>query len=145
MELITQARSRSDGGAGRWRRLLSASPEQARDTGLALTLLCLLLDYFWQVQSLRSAAVVLLVTTMVWPRAFRPLAGLWFGLSHFLGTIMSRVILTLLFFGLVTPIGLLRRALGADVLQLKKWKNGQESVFQVRGELVTRKDLQAPY
>lgn len=145
MELITQASSRPGGRQGLWRRILSATPEQARDTGLALTLLCLLGEYFWQAQRLISVALVLLVLTMVWPRAFLPLAGLWFGFSHLLGTVMSRVILTLLFFGLVTPIGLLRRALGADVLQLKKWKNGQESVFQVRGERVTRKDLHAPY
>jgi hypothetical protein len=112
---------------------------------MALTLLCLLGVYFWEVQTLVPAALVILGLTMVWPRAFRPLAGLWFGFSHLLGTIMSRVILTVLFFGLVTPIGLLRRALGADVLQLKKWKKGQESVFQVRGQLVTPKDLQAPY
>uniref|UniRef100_A0A7C5AMD3 SxtJ n=1 Tax=Desulfobacca acetoxidans TaxID=60893 RepID=A0A7C5AMD3_9BACT len=125
--------------------MFSASPEQARDTGMALTLLCLLGVYFWEVQTLVPAALVILGLTMVWPRAFRPLAGLWFGFSHLLGTIMSRVILTVLFFGLVTPIGLLRRALGADVLQLKKWKKGQESVFQVRGQLVTPKDLQAPY
>lgn len=145
MEIITQVRSRPADPRGWWRRLWAASPAQARDTGMALTLLCLLGGYFWQAQGLVFAAIVLLVLTMVWPRAFRPLAVLWFGFSHFLGTLMSRVILTLLFFGLVTPIGLLRRALGADVLQLKKWKNGQDSVFQVRNARVTQKDLQAPY
>ena len=81
----------------------------------------------------------------MWPRAFQPLAGLWFGLAHVLGTVMSTVILTILFFGLVTPIGFIRRLLGADSLQLKKWKKGQESVFAVRADLIQREDLQAPY
>lgn len=143
MEIITQTRSPK--GRSALARLFSATPEQARDTGLALTLVCLLLVYFWDFQRLLPVAMGLLVLTMAWPRAFRPLAGLWFGLAHLLGTIMSTVILTILFFGLVTPIGLFRRLWGADTLQLKKWKKGQESVFVVRADLIRKEHLRTPY
>ncbi|MGQ9689145.1 MAG: SxtJ family membrane protein [Desulfobaccales bacterium] len=143
MEIITQSKPKKNKG---WiSRLLSATPDQARDTGLALTLLCLIIVYFWQAHRLVPLAMGLLVLTMVWPRAFQPLAGLWFGLAQLLGTVMSNVILTVLFFGLVTPIGLIRRLFGADTLQLKKWKKGQESVFMVRADLIQKQDLQAPY
>jgi hypothetical protein len=90
-------------------------------------------------------AILFLIITMAWPRAFRPVAGFWFGLSHLLGTFMSKVILTVLFFVLVTPIGLIRRLLGADTLQLKKFKKDQDSVFLVRADLIHKKDLQTPY
>ncbi len=143
MEIITQSKPKKN--AGLLSRLLAATPEQSRDTGLALTLLCLIIVYVWQAYRLVPLAMVLLVVTMVWPRAFQPLAGLWFGLAHLLGTIMSSVILTVLFFGLVTPIGLIRRVFGADALQLKKWKKNQDSVFAVRADLVKKQDLQAPY
>lgn len=143
MEIITQSKPKRN--AGLLSRLLAATPEQSRDTGLALTLLCLIIVYVWQAYRLVPLAMVLLVITMVWPRAFQPLAGLWFGLAHLLGTIMSSVILTVLFFGLVTPIGLIRRVFGADALQLKKWKKDQDSVFAVRADLVKKQDLQAPY
>lgn len=143
MEIITQSKAKKDQG---WlARLLAATPEQARDTGLALTLVCLIIVYVWQAHRLVPLAMALLVVTMVWPKAFRPLAGLWFGLAHLLGTVMSNVILTVLFFGLVTPIGLIRRLLGKDSLQLKKWKKDQDSVFAVRAEAVQKQDLQAPY
>ena len=82
---------------------------------------------------------------MIWPNAFRPLATLWFGLSHVLSSIVSRVILTLLFFLIVTPIGLIRRALGADALKLKQWKQGRDSVFIVREGAIQGKDLENPY
>jgi len=143
MEIITQSKPTQKQGF--WARLFSATPEQARDTGLALTLLCLLVVYFWQAYRLVPLAMILLIITMAWPRAFWPLAGLWFGLAHLLGTVMSTVILTILFFVIVTPIGLVRRAFGADTLQLRKWKNGNDSVFQVRADLVQKKDLQTPY
>lgn len=143
MEVIVQSRPKEKQGP--LARLFSATPDQARDTGLALTLLCLLIVHFWQAYRLVPLAMIFLIVTMVWPRAFQPVAGLWFGLAHLLGTVMSNVILTVLFFGLVTPIGLLRRLMGADALQLKKWKKGEDSVFAVRSNLIQKKDLQAPY
>jgi multisubunit Na+/H+ antiporter MnhG subunit len=82
---------------------------------------------------------------MIWPNAFRPLATLWFGLSHVLSSVVSRMILTVLFFLIVTPIGLIRRAMGADALQLKKWKQGLDSVFIVRQGVIQGKDLENPY
>jgi hypothetical protein len=143
MEIIVQSKPKEKKGS--WARLLSATPEQARDTGMALALLCLLIAHFWHAYRLVPLAIVFLIITMVWSRAFQPLAGLWFGLAHVIGTVMSNVILTVLFFVLVTPIGLIRRLLGADSLQLKKWKKDEDSVFAVRADLIQKKDLQAPY
>ncbi len=126
-------------------RLFNATPAQARDTGMAMVLICLLLAYWGARPRMVPLAIVLLLLTMVWPQAFRPLAGLWFGLSHLMGAIVSRVILTLLFFFLVTPVGLVRRWAGADTLQLKKWKKDRSSVFIVRQGNILPKDLVHPY
>jgi hypothetical protein len=126
-------------------RWLQATPEQAKDTGMAMVLICLLLGYWGKFPKFLPVAIVLLLITMVWPKAFQPLAGLWFGLSHLLGSVVSRVILTILFFLVVTPIGLIRRLFGADALQLKKWKQGRDSVFIVRQGPVQKKDLMQPY
>jgi hypothetical protein len=125
--------------------LTSATPEQSRDTGLAAVLLCLLLTYFWNLQQFIPLAILLLLVTMFWPGLFRPLAGLWFGLAHLMGTVVSRVVLATLFFVVVTPIGLIRRLLGADPLQIKKWKSNSESVFIQRSALIIPEDLEKPY
>jgi hypothetical protein len=126
-------------------RLLSATPEQAKDTGMAMVLLCLLLGYWGKLPQFLPLSIVLLLLTMAWPAAFKPLATLWFGLSHLLGNVVSRIILTLIFFLLVTPIGLIRRCLRSDSLQLKKWKKGRGSVFVEREGVITGKDLADPY
>ena len=84
-------------------RLLSATPEQAKDTGMAMVLICLLLGYFGKFPKFLGVSIVLLLITMAWPKAFRPLAGLWFGLSHLMGQVVSKIILTLAFFLVVTP------------------------------------------
>jgi hypothetical protein len=124
---------------------LKSTPEQAKDTGMAMVLICLLLGYWGKFPKFLPVSLVLLFITMAWPKAFKPLAGLWFGFSHLLGSVMSRVILTVLFFLIVTPIAVIRRWAGADALQLKKWKQGQDSVFVVREGPVQGKDMANPY
>lgn len=125
--------------------LLSSTKDQAKDTGMAMVLICLILGYWGKFPKFLPVSLALLLITMVWANAFRPLATLWFGLSHILGNIVSRVILTVLFFLLVTPIGLIRRLMGADALKLKQWKQGDDSVFIVRQGVIQGKDLENPY
>jgi len=119
--------------------------EQAKDTGLALILICLLLAYFGGRVKLLPLAMLLLLITMTVPAVLRPLARVWFGLSHILGTVMSKVMLTLVFFLVLTPIGLFRRMAGKDTLRLAKWKTGTESVFRVRDHTFTAEDIGQPF
>ncbi|MEC7137026.1 MAG: SxtJ family membrane protein [Pseudomonadota bacterium] len=48
-----------------------------------------------------------------------PLNKLWFRFGLFLGKIISPIIMAVIFFLVVTPIGLLMRLFGKDVLNLK--------------------------
>lgn len=50
------------------------------------------------------------------PGALRPLYNLWMRIGHVLGWLNTRVLLGAIYFLLVTPIGLVRRALGQDPL-----------------------------
>ena len=126
-------------------RWLSSTPEQAKDTGMAMVLICLLLGYFGKLSQYLPLSIALLLLTMAWPKAFKPLAGLWFGLSRLLGEIVSRILLTLVFYLVVTPMGLIRRWSKADSLQLKKWRQGNGSVFVERQGPLTGQDLVNPY
>ncbi len=123
----------------------TATLDQAKDTGMALTLIALLIGYFAHKPYGIAAAIVLLLAAMTWPGLYRPAARLWFGLSHVLGTVMSKVLLTVLFFVLVTPVGLARRLAGKDSLQLRSWKKGRSSVFKPRNHAFVPGDIQHPY
>lgn len=124
---------------------LSASRDQARDTGMALTLVALIV--FFATREIRYAtiATAILLLDMIWPSFFKPLAKLWFGLSHVLGTVMSKVILTLTFFVVLTPMGLLRSLLGKDPMRVRQFKQGTDSVFRVRDHTFTAADVEQPF
>ena len=118
---------------------------QAKDTGMAMVLICLLLGIFLDKPLFIGLATGLLLIDMIWPGLYRPLAKLWIGLSHLLGTIVSKVLLSILFFVMVTPVGLVRRVLGADSLQLKQWKKARSSVFKERNHVYQSEDINNPF
>ena len=119
--------------------------DQCRDTGMAMVLLLLLIFLKTRRDGLLYSAMVLHVVNMIVPRIYAPIAVLWFGLSRVLGTVVSKVLLSILFFGLVTPIGLLRRLFGKDSLKLREFKSGPESVMLVRSHLFVAQDIEKPY
>jgi Saxitoxin biosynthesis operon protein SxtJ len=123
----------------------SMTKDQCRDTGMAMVLLLLLIFLKTRRNGMLYSAMVLHVVNMIVPRIYAPLAVLWLGLSHVLGTVMSKVLLSILFFGLVTPIGLLRRLFGKDSLKLREFKAGPESVMLVRSHLFVSQDIEKPY
>jgi membrane protein implicated in regulation of membrane protease activity len=88
-----------------------------------------------------TAALLLLVITLLLPRLFYPLAVIWFGLAKLLGEINIRVLLTLVFVLVVVPVGLVRKWRGKDTLQLRRFKKGTASVMDIRNHVYTKEEL----
>lgn len=119
--------------------------DQSRDTGMAMVLLLLLFYLRTRRDGLLWAAMAVHVVNMIAPQIYAPVAVLWLGLSHLLGTVMSKILLSILFFGLVTPVGLVRRLFGKDSLKLKAFKASQESAMSVKNHLFVGSDIEKPY
>lgn len=121
------------------------SIDQAKDTGMAIVLIALLIALVTGRRLFVGLAVLLLLVDMVWPKAYRPVGKGWFGLARLLGAVTSRVLFGLIFFVFVVPVGLARQLLGKDVLQLKTWKAGRGSVLKVRDHAYGASDIANPY
>lgn len=119
--------------------------KQAIDGGMALVLISLLLLLFAEEMEFLHIAIALQVLNMTIPSVFKPFAKLWLGFSHLLGTVMSKIILSTVFYMVITPIGLIARLAGKDSLQLKKFKKGTGSVFVERNQKYTEIDVVKPY
>ena len=90
-------------------------------------------------------ALILSLIGMIRPSSFKPLAFLWFGFAHIAGTITSKVLLSLVFFLLVTPIKYVIKIFGIDSMRLKSWQNQESSSFLERNHLFTKADIEKPY
>lgn len=64
-------------------------------------------------------AMGLLLAAFRMPGLLAPLNQAWHGLGMVLARVVNPLVLGLLFFGLITPVALLTRALGRDPLRLR--------------------------
>lgn len=119
--------------------------DQSRDTGMAMVLILLILCFRMKREGILLAAITMHVVNMIVPRIYAPIAVVWLGFSRLLGTVMSKILLSILFFGIVTPIGILRRLFGRDSLKLRAFKASEASVMTVRNHLFVGRDIEKPY
>ena len=64
-------------------------------------------------------SLIFLVLGIINANILSPLNKLWFKFGIFLGKIISPIIMGIIFFLVVTPIGLIMKLIGKDVLNLK--------------------------
>lgn len=119
--------------------------KQAVDSGMALVLIFLILTIVLEDRIFLYFGMAFLIMDMTVPSVFKPFAKLWLGFSHLIGNVMSKIILSTVFFTIVTPIGCVARLAGKDSLQLKKFKKGTGSVFAERNLKYTETDVIKPY
>tara|TARA_B100001250_G_scaffold357093_1_gene332598 strand:+ start:1513 stop:1899 length:387 start_codon:yes stop_codon:yes gene_type:complete len=68
-------------------------------------------------------SIVFLILGLLNSSVLTPLNKIWFKFGIFLGKIVSPLVMGIIFFLVVTPIGFFMRALGKDLLNLKYNKN----------------------
>tara|TARA_Y100000741_G_scaffold224337_1_gene171294 strand:- start:170 stop:553 length:384 start_codon:yes stop_codon:yes gene_type:complete len=68
-------------------------------------------------------SLIFLILGLINSKILTPLNKIWFKFGIFLGKIISPLIMGIIFFLVVTPIGFIMRIFGKDVLNLKYNKN----------------------
>ena len=65
-------------------------------------------------------ALIFFVITLTNEKLLLPLNKLWMRLGFLLGMLISPIVLGIIFFGVITPYGLIMRLFGRDELRLQK-------------------------
>lgn len=115
------------------------------ETGILLALVCILFGWYTESWSLVLIAGIILLLAIIVPVIFKPLAFLWFGLATILSFITSKILLSVLFYLLVIPVGLFRKLLGKDSLKLTSFKKSPNSVLIERDHTFQSSDLKNPF
>jgi len=66
-----------------------------------------------------ATSAVFLLSSLLYPKLLKPIESIWMKFASILGYVMTGVILTIVYYLAVTPIGLLRRLFSKDPLGLK--------------------------
>ncbi len=101
--------------------------------GSVLVLIAVVLFYFEKSSSVYFAVIgaVLILTAVIYPKILKLLNKIWMGLAIILGFVMSRVIIAILFYLVLTPIGLLAKLFGKIFMDLK-YNKSAESYWEKR-------------
>lgn len=125
-----------------WERKVSRKDNKIQALEFALVLvLVLVVVTVWLHIDLKIWIAAVALLALVVPKVFAPLARAWAWLSHQLGTVMSSILLFLIYFLIVTPIGVVRSLLGKDTLKKKAFKKGDGSVMVIRNHLYAKEDF----
>ena len=119
--------------------------EQIKDTGVSLAIILLITSLIYNKIILVKIAIALLILNITIPKIYKPVAVILFSISHLLGIIISKIILTAVFFAVVTPMGVIRKMCKIDSLKLNQFKKDKKSVMVTRNWKFTKKDIENPY
>ena len=79
--------------------------------------------------------VFILIITFLKPNYLKPLTVLWIKFGVLLGYVVAPIVMAIIFFGVVTPIGIILKLFGKDLLKLKKTKDTKSFWIKVTKEV----------
>ena len=118
--------------------ILNESPREVRKFGFLFAAIGAVITAFflWKGNPgwpwVAGVAVLFLLGGALAPSALRPVYRLWMRFAFILAWINTRVLLTLFFFLVVTPVGVMMRLFGRDVLERR--------IDRTRGSYWSRRD-----
>lgn len=113
--------------------------------------LCLVAGLFWwrgrdYYLYLLVISIIFLLVSLIAPILLKPIHKIWMILAILLGWLRRRVILIILYYLIITPIGILTRLFGKDFLDLKFKKNATDSYWIPRGTFkFDKKNYERPF
>jgi len=116
---------------------IKSEKSDLRKFGITIGVILLIIAgfLFWKEkessQILLTFGVTLCILGIVIPFILKPIYWVWMIFATILGWIMTRVILSLLFYIIFTPIGLIPRFFGKQFLELR-WDKSKESYWNYR-------------
>ncbi|MBW6459858.1 MAG: hypothetical protein K0B08_04725 [Bacteroidales bacterium] len=123
----------------------TVTKEQAKDSGMAVVLILLLIGFIAKEDIFFRFAAGALLIDMIFPMFYYPFAIFWFGLANIMGFIISKILLVLIYLVIVLPIALARQLIGKDTLLLKRFKKGSGSIMRTRNHVCEADDLIKPF
>ena len=115
------------------------------ETLAVLAAACIACAMIFKAQAFAYVALGLLLVGLFlrWPAV--KLAGAWLGFSAVLGAINSKILLTLVYYLVLTPIALLYRLTHRDPLSLKRAADSGRTYWIVRDHQFGPRDLERPW
>ena len=118
---------------------IKSEKSDLRKFGITIGILLMIIAgiLFWKekesFQIFLTIGAVLCVFSVVIPVILKPIYWIWMIFATILGWIMTRVILSILFYVIITPIGFIPRIFGKQFIELK-WNKKNSTYWNYRSD-----------
>jgi len=129
---------------------LEVSPRKLREFGLLIGGIVLAFAGFaiWRGKGyypyLLGIGIPLVILGAGWPQWLKALYRAWMGLALLMGWVVSRILLTVLYYAVVTPIGLIARMTGKKFLDVT-FPDRKESYWILREKPFSREECEKQF
>ncbi len=114
---------------------------------IVIVLFALLLPWIFDFDSMPRwpwiIASALWLPALLWPRLLNPVYRVWMKIGMALGWVNSRIILGLVFYALILPMGLVMRLFGKDPMR-RKYDSSLKS-YRIPSQREPRERMEKPY
>lgn len=86
---------------------------------------------------------ILIVLGLALPKILMPVYKIWMTIGHYLGWINTRIILSIMFYLIILPVGTVRRLLGKDSMS-RSFNKDQQS-YRVTSTIQDKNHVERPY
>jgi|SRR5450432_471371 hypothetical protein len=117
------------------------SKEQTREFGMVTVLVTCFFAFYLKKNNLTPVIFILSLLTLLFPLIFYPFAFVWFGFSKIMGKVSTGILLGVVFFIIVIPVGLIRKMMQLDGLKIKQFKKSTGTVMVKREHIYVDSDL----
>ena len=106
-------------------KTIKSGKKELREFGLTIGIILVILGAvaLWRGKEIYpyflTIGALFIILGLMLPGILKPLQKIWMGFSVIVGFFMSRLILCILFYVAITPIGLIMRLFGKDLLEQK--------------------------
>ena len=119
--------------------------KQNIDFGIVLALVLLVIGLIFHIRILFGLTVAALLITALLPVLFTPFAWCWFKFAVVVERLFSVIILSVIFYLIVTPVGLIRRLFAKDSMHIYDFKKERKSVFMVKDKTYEKSDVEQQF
>jgi hypothetical protein len=119
--------------------------EQIKDTGIIFGIIMLFIGIYSASELWLKLSFVTILSAVIIPQIFTYPARLWFLFSEKLGSFVSLIMVSIIYFIVVIPIALVRKLMKKDPMQIRSFKKGRGTAWVNREYQFTPADMNKPF
>lgn len=125
--------------------MIKITKDMRKDTGIVFGLVLLYTGIVTGYSLMLKISFVLFLVSLLIPAVFTYPAIVWFRISEILGSVVSKIVLAVIYLIVVLPVSFIRKIFGSDPMMIKNFGKSDTGSWIKREHKYTNSDFIKPF